>query len=53
VPLLTDMDAAKAYIRQATGGWWGRSALTGALGIARAQVRHRLGWEPGHPTASP
>lgn len=53
VPLLTDLAAAKAYIRQATGGWWGRSAFTGALGIARAQLRHQLGWPPGHPSASP
>jgi glycine/D-amino acid oxidase-like deaminating enzyme len=48
-PLLTDFAAAKRFVREATGRWWGISALTGALGIGRAQLRYRLGHAPGHP----
>jgi hypothetical protein len=48
-PLLTDLAAARRFIGEATGRWWGFSALTGALGIGRAQLRHTLGYPPGHP----
>ncbi len=52
-PLLTDVGAARRFIQEKTGKSWLRSAVTGALGIARGQVRQKLGLSPGHPSASP
>ncbi len=50
-PLLTDEAAARRFIEEKTGRSWLRSAASGALGIARAQIRQRLGLSPGHPAA--
>jgi 2-polyprenyl-6-methoxyphenol hydroxylase-like FAD-dependent oxidoreductase len=51
VPVLTDVNAARRLIEQSTGKPWVRSALSGAIGIARAQARQMLGMSPGHPSA--
>jgi hypothetical protein len=49
VDRLTDVELAKRAIRETTGKGWVRAVATGALGIARAQVRQKLGLSPGHP----
>lgn len=46
---LTDPAAARRYIADKSGQPWLRRVLAGGLGIARAQVRHRLGLTPLHP----
>jgi hypothetical protein len=51
IHLLTDVTAARRFIEQSTGKSWVRAALSGAIGIARAQVRQQLGMAPGHPRA--
>lgn len=53
VPLLTDVEAAKRLVTEKTGRWWGWSVASGIAGIARAQLRQRLGLSPGHPAAQP
>lgn len=51
VELLLDVKAARRVIHETTGESWVRAALTGALGVARAQIRQKLGLSPGHPSA--
>ena len=49
VRLLTDPAAAKALVTEKTGRWWGWAVASGAVGVARGQIRQRLGRSPGHP----
>jgi Styrene monooxygenase A putative substrate binding domain/NAD(P)-binding Rossmann-like domain len=51
-PLLRDVPGARAFIEQHTGGSWLRSAARGRFGIARGQIRQKLGLAPNHPTVS-
>lgn len=46
---LTDSAAARRYIADKSGQSWLRRLLAGGLGIARAQLRQRLGLAPLHP----
>jgi len=46
---LTDGAAARRFIADKSGQSWLRRVLAGGLGIARAQVRRRLGLAPLHP----
>ena len=52
-PLFNDLPAARAFIARTTGKTWVRSALAGRLGIARAQLRQKLGMSAGHPATAP
>lgn len=47
-----DSRASHRFIEEATGGPWLRAVAQGGLRLARAQVRQRLGLEPGHPRAA-
>lgn len=47
--MLTDVATARRVIHETTGMHWLRAVTTGALGIARAQLRQMLGLSPGHP----
>lgn len=49
VERLTDVAVARRTIRETTGMGWRRAVMTGAIGIARAQIRQKLGLSPGHP----
>lgn len=49
--LLTDGAATKAFIEKHTGASWIRSAARGRFGIAKAQIRQKLGLPPNHPVA--
>lgn len=46
---LTDGAAARRFIAAKSGQSWLRRVLAGGLGIARAQLRQRLGLAPLHP----
>lgn len=46
---LADVPAARRFIRATTGKSWLPQVITGALGIARNQLRQKLGREPQHP----
>ncbi|MFT3767870.1 MAG: NAD(P)-binding protein [Minicystis sp.] len=50
--LLTDLQAAKAFIEKTTGRSWVRSAVSGRLGIGKQQIRQKLGLAPRHPMAT-
>ena len=43
-----DKDRAREVVREAFGSWTG-PFLRGALGIARGQLRQKLGRAAGHP----
>lgn len=47
-PRLKREDQIRAFIRETTGSFV-RTVARGATGVARAQVRQRLGKDPGHP----
>lgn len=49
-PLLEDLNQARRFIAKTTGKSWLRSAVAGRLGIARGQLRQKLGLEPRHPS---
>lgn len=48
-----DMQKARAVIEKLTGRSWIWSAIRGRMGIAKAQVRQRLGFSSGHPGTRP
>ena len=45
-----DIHKAQAVIREKTGTSWPMAAARGAIGVAKGQLRQKLGREPGHPT---
>jgi hypothetical protein len=48
-PAFFDSAKAHAAIRQKTGKPWLAAVAGGALGVAKAQLRQKLGRTPGHP----
>lgn len=48
---MVDVPAARRFIRAVTGKAWLPQVISGALGIARNQLRQKLGREPRHPVA--
>jgi hypothetical protein len=50
-PAFVDAGKAHAAIRAKTGKPWPVAVGAGALGVARGQLRQKLGRAPGHPTA--
>jgi hypothetical protein len=44
-----DAGKARAVIKEKTGTSWPLAVARGALGVAKAQLRQKLGREPGHP----
>jgi hypothetical protein len=48
---LTDLASARRFITETTGRGWLGQVIGGALGIARGQIRQKLGMSPGHPFA--
>lgn len=44
-----DFDKAHAVISEKTGISWPLAVARGALGVAKAQLRQKLGRDPGHP----
>lgn len=48
-PAFLDGDKARAAIREKTGMSWPVAVARGALGVAKGQLRQKLGREPGHP----
>jgi hypothetical protein len=51
-PLFNDVLAARAFIARVSGKSWVRSAVAGRLGIARGQLRQKLGMPAGHPATA-
>jgi flavin-dependent dehydrogenase len=49
---LGDVRAARRFIAAKTGRWWGWAVISGALGIARGQLRRLIGRDPGHPATA-
>lgn len=47
--VLQDLGATRRLIEQSTGQAWWRAAVRGRIGIARGQIRQKLGLAPGHP----
>ena len=47
-----DTRKAHAVIREKTGMGWVGAVGRGGLGVAKAQLRQKLGHEPGHPTVA-
>jgi hypothetical protein len=45
-----DIYKAAAVIREKTGTSWPMALARGAIGVAKGQLRQKLGREPGHPT---
>ena len=43
---------ARAVIKEKTGTGWPLAVARGALGVAKAQLRQKLGREPGHPSVN-
>lgn len=50
-PAFLDPRKAHTAIREKTGMSWVGAVARGGLGVAKAQLRQKLGREPGHPTA--
>jgi len=50
-PAFLDAATARAVIKQKTGMSWPLAVARGALGVAKGQLRQKLGREPGHPVA--
>ena len=48
-PAFLDGDKARAAIREKTGMSWPVAVARGALGVAKGQLRQKLGRKPGHP----
>ncbi|HWX14902.1 MAG TPA: hypothetical protein VNY06_08700, partial [Methylocella sp.] len=44
-----EIHKAQAVIREKTGLSWPIAVARGALGVAKGQLRQKLGREPGHP----
>ncbi|MFO0762497.1 MAG: styrene monooxygenase/indole monooxygenase family protein [Byssovorax sp.] len=51
--LLTDGAAVKRFIAEKTGSSWILSAARGRFGVAKNQIRQKLGLAPIHPAAPP
>jgi 2-polyprenyl-6-methoxyphenol hydroxylase-like FAD-dependent oxidoreductase len=51
-PTLQDVARARAFVAAATGTPWWWAVGRGMAGIARGQVRQKLGRDPGHPRAA-
>jgi hypothetical protein len=51
-PAFIDTKKARVVIRAKTGLPWAAAVARGALGVAKAQLRQKLGRAPGHPTAA-
>lgn len=51
-PAFVDAGKAHAAIRENTGKPWLMAVGAGALGVAKGQLRQKLGRAPGHPTAA-
>jgi hypothetical protein len=49
--ILQDAAGSHRFIEEHTRSSWVRAVARGGLGIARAQLRQRLGMDPGHPRA--
>ena len=49
-PAFLDSGKAHAVIREKTGKPWPMAVAAGAIGVAKAQVRQKLGLVPGHPS---
>jgi hypothetical protein len=45
-----DIHKAQAVIREKTSTGWPMAVARGAIGVAKGQLRQKLGREPGHPT---
>jgi len=45
-----DIHRAQAAIREKTGTSWPMAVARGAIGVAKGQLRQKLGRGPGHPT---
>jgi Styrene monooxygenase A putative substrate binding domain len=50
-PALLDTRKAQTVIRDKTGLSWPLALVRGAMGVAKGQLRQKLGLEPGHPRA--
>jgi Styrene monooxygenase A putative substrate binding domain len=48
-PAFLDAGKARAVIKEKTGTSWPIAVARGALGVAKGQLRQKLGREPGHP----
>jgi len=48
-PAFLDTGKARAVISEKTGMSWPLAVARGALGVAKGQLRQKLGREPGHP----
>jgi hypothetical protein len=46
-----DAGKARAVIKEKTGKSWPLAVARGALGVAKGQLRQKLGRDPGHPAA--
>jgi Styrene monooxygenase A putative substrate binding domain len=51
-PAFLDARTAHTVIREKTGMSWVGAVARGGLGVAKAQLRQKLGREPGHPTVA-
>jgi hypothetical protein len=51
-PAFLDARKAHAVIREKTGKPWLAAVAGGALGVARGQLRQKLGLAPGHPVVA-
>jgi hypothetical protein len=51
-PAFLNARKAHAVIREKTGKGWLAAVAHGALGVARGQLRQKLGRDPGHPAAN-
>jgi hypothetical protein len=47
-----DIHKAQAVIREKTGRSWPIAVARGALGVAKGQLRQKLGRDPSHPTVA-
>jgi hypothetical protein len=47
-----DAGKARTLIKEKTGISWPAAVARGALGVAKGQLRQKLGREPGHPLVS-
>jgi len=44
-----DAGKARAVIKEKTGKSWPLAVARGAMGVAKAQLKQKLGRDPGHP----
>lgn len=48
-----NVQEARKLIEEITGRHWFHAKLTGLLKIGKGQIRHKLGFDPGHPSTAP